>query len=155
HRFPELAVPPGVTVLHPGDTRSDLELPDAQGQARRLSEWDGRIVLINFWATWCGPCRAEMPLLDRVGAVWRERGLQVVGIAIDDADAVRDFLKDSPVHYPVLVHSGNNVDPALIFGDTHGILPYSVLIGRDGKVLEQRSGAFTQASLTGWLQPHL
>jgi len=154
-RAPELAVPAGVTVLRPGDARADLELPDADGKSRRLSEWDGQLVLVNFWASWCGPCRAEMPLLDRVGSAWAKKGLQVVGIAIDDTAAVQGFLKNSPVRYPILIDSSNGVDPALIFGDTRGVLPYSVLIGRNGKVLDQRMGSFTQATLTQWLEPHL
>jgi len=154
-RGPQLAVPPGVTVLHPGDVRTDLQLPDADGTPRRLSEWDGRVVLLNFWATWCGPCRTEMPLLDRSGTAWAEKGLQVVGIAIDDTESVRAFLKDSPVQYPILVDASNGVDPALIFGDTRGVLPYSVLIGRDGKLIDQRMGSFTEKTLADWLKPHL
>jgi thiol-disulfide isomerase/thioredoxin len=142
-------------VLHPGDARADLALPDADGKPRRLSEWDGRVVLVNFWATWCGPCRQEMPLLDRVGTDWAGKDLQVIGVAMDDAAAVRDFLKDYPVAYPILVEASASADPSLLFGDTRGVLPYSVLIGRDGRLLDQRMGSFTQDSLNAWLQPHL
>jgi len=153
---PERTAPPGVTVLKRGDQRADLSLPDPEGKPRRLSEWDGQVVLVNFWATWCGPCRQEMPLLDHAGTTWAEKGLRVVGVAIDDPDAVRTFLKDNPVRYPILVDDDSNgADPSLIFGDTRGVLPFSVLIGRDGRVLDQRAGSFSQASLTSWLQPHL
>ena len=146
----EIAAPPGVTVLHPGDRRIDLQLPDPDGAPRRLSEWDGQLVLVNFWATWCGPCRQEMPLLDRVASQWSEKGLRVVGVAIDDAGAVRDFLKDNPVRYPILVDASNGPDPSLMFGDTRSVLPYSVLLGRDGRILEQRMGSFSQSSLNAW-----
>jgi thiol-disulfide isomerase/thioredoxin len=112
-------------------------------------------VLVNFWATWCGPCRDEMPLLDHSGALFAGKGLQVVGIAIDDVEAVRDFLKENPVRYPILLDVANGVDPSVIFGDTRQVLPFSVLIGRDGRIVDQRAGSFSQSSLTAWLQPHL
>jgi thiol-disulfide isomerase/thioredoxin len=148
-------VPAGIKVLRQGDMRADPALADLDGQPRHLGEWDGRLVLVNFWATWCGPCRDEMPLLDRSGVDFAHKGLQVVGIAIDDIDAVRDYLKESPVAYPILVDAANGVDPSLIFGDTRQVLPFSVLIGRDGRLVEQRAGSFSQASLAAWLQPHL
>lgn len=152
---PQRGVPPGKTVLHTGDRRADLDLLDPDGKPHRLSEWDGRVVLVNFWATWCGPCRDEMPLLDRAGAVLAEKGLQVVGVAIDDPEAVRDYLKSNPVRYPILVDRSDDSDPSLLFGDTRGVLPFSVLIGRDGRLVDQRMGSFSQASLNAWLQPHL
>jgi thiol-disulfide isomerase/thioredoxin len=152
---PELPAPPGVSVLRKGDMRADPALADLEGQPRHLGEWDGQLVLVNFWATWCGPCRDEMPLLDHSGAAHADKGLRVVGIAIDDAEAVRGFLKENPVRYPILVDVANGVDPSVIFGDTRQVLPFSVLIGRDGRIVDQRAGSFSQTSLTAWLQPHL
>jgi thiol-disulfide isomerase/thioredoxin len=146
---------PRVTApaLKPGERLTDLQLADVHGQAHRLSDWDGKLVLVNFWATWCGPCRDEMPLLDRARREQVGKGLEVVGIAVDDADAVAAFLKDSPVKYPILV--GGDNDTLYKFGDGSGVLPYSVLIGRDGKLLAQRAGSFSEGGLAHWLQPHL
>jgi thiol-disulfide isomerase/thioredoxin len=152
---PERGVPAGVAVLKPGDQRADLQLPGADGNPHRLSDWNGKVVLLNFWATWCGPCREEMPLLDHTGAKFAGAGLTVVGVAIDDADAVHDFLQDNPVRYPILIGDNLDPDPSLVFGDTRSVLPYSVLIGRDGKILAQRAGSFTSSSLAIWLEPHV
>ena len=79
----------------------------------------------------------------------------MVGIAIDDAGAVRDFLKDSPVRYPILIGGDDDPNASLLFGDTRSVLPYSVLIGRDGRLLAQRAGSFSASELSNWLQPHL
>ena len=152
---PERPLPAGVAVLKPGDMRADLQLDDAEGIAHRLSEWDGKLVLLNFWATWCGPCREEMPLLSQTRAQFSARGFEVVGIAIDDAGSVQDFLKDSPVRYPILVGGDDEANPSLLFGDTRSVLPYSVLIGRDGKLIAQRAGSFSASGLASWLSPHL
>ena len=146
---PHVAAP----ALRPGERLTDLQLPDAAGQNRRLSDWNGKLVLVNFWATWCGPCREEMPLLDRTHRELGSKGLEIVGIAVDDADEVAAFLKESPVNYPILV--GGNNDTLYKFGDASGVLPYSVLIGREGKLLAQRAGSFSESGLTRWLQPHL
>ena len=148
---PRLSVP-GAT-LKSGERLTDLQLPDVRGQPHRLNEWDDRLVLVNFWATWCGPCREEMPLLDRTRHKLSGRGLEIVGVAIDDADAVGAFLKDSPVQYPILV--GGDNDTLYRFGDGSGVLPYSVLVAPNGKVLAQRAGSFSESGINRWLEPHL
>jgi thiol-disulfide isomerase/thioredoxin len=152
--YPERPVPEGMTVLKVGDARGELELADLDGKPRRLAEFDGKLVLLNFWATWCGPCREEMPLLNATHQKLADKGLLVVGVAIDEPEAVHDFLKDSPVRYPILLASEDE-EASLHFGDTQGVLPYSVLIGRDGKLLAQRAGYFNEDSLAHWLAPHL
>lgn len=152
---PQRPVPPSIGVLQPGDIRTDLQLPDTEGNMHRLSDWDGKLVLLNFWATWCGPCRAEMPLLDKTGTHLAGDGLAVVGVAIDNAAAVGEFLKEDPVSYPILIGGNDDPNPSLVFGDTRSVLPYSVLIGRDGRILARRAGSFDAPSLAQWLQPHL
>jgi len=147
----ELYIPPGVTVLKVGQTRPDLEFADVDGNARRLSEWNGKVVLLNFWATWCGPCRDEMPLLDRARG---KSGVEVVGIAVDDPDAVKDYLKENPVGYPILL-AREDGNPELTFGDTRSVLPFSVLIGKDGTLLAQRAGSFSPDMLKTWLSNNL
>jgi thiol-disulfide isomerase/thioredoxin len=144
--------PPGAT-LKPGERLTDLQLTDIGGQPHRLAEWDSKLVLVNFWATWCGPCREEMPVLDRARRNLSGRGLEIVGVAIDDADAVGAFLKTSPVKYPILV--GGDNDTLYRFGDGSAVLPYSVLFGPDGQVLAQRAGSFSENGLHDWLDPHL
>jgi thiol-disulfide isomerase/thioredoxin len=148
------AQPRGVTVLRPGDPRADLSLRDLEGAPHRLSEWDGKLLLLNFWASWCGPCREELPTLDRIRARYADGGLEVIGVAIDDETAVRDFLRLHPVRYPVLIGDRNAADPALVFGDTRGVLPFSVLIGRDGRVIEQWAGAISDAHIRNWIEAH-
>jgi thiol-disulfide isomerase/thioredoxin len=137
----------------PSERLTDLQFADTDGRQHRLDEWNGKLVLVNFWATWCGPCREEMPLLNRARRDLAGKDLEVVGIAVDDADAVGSFLKDSPVNYPILV--GGNTDTLYQFGDGSGVLPYSVLFGRDGRLLSQRAGSFSESSLNRWLRPHL
>ena len=147
----EQPVPDGVVVLKAGDVRPDISFVDLDNRPHRLSEWDGKVVLLNFWATWCGPCREEMPLLDRMRG---NDGVEVVGIAVDDVAAVKDYLKKNPVGYPILI--GNDEDnPELLFGDTRSVLPFSVLIGKDGKLLAQRAGSFTPELLGSWLSKNL
>jgi len=142
-------------IVKPGDRRLDIVFTDLRGHSRRLSEWDGKLVLVNFWATWCSPCRSEMLTLDKAQTLYAAKGLQVVGIALDDKSAVQDYLQQSPVHYPILLVTDPLHDPSVLYGNTRSVLPYSLLIGRDGRILKQRMGEFNDNSLQQWLTPHL
>lgn len=139
-----------------GATRADFQRPDVHGSARRLSEWDGKLIVLNFWASWCGPCREEMPLLERSQQRYAANGVQIVGIAADTPAATQQFLKTSAVTYPILVDDPQRGDDLSIdYGNTRSVLPYTVLIGRDGRVLAQHFGEFSESSLQRWLAPHL
>jgi thiol-disulfide isomerase/thioredoxin len=139
-----------------GTARTDFQRPDLRGIPHKLSEWDGKLILLNFWASWCGPCREEMPLLDRSQQRYAAKGLQVIGIAADTDAATQAFLKEFPVAYPILVDDPEHGDDlSLDYGNTRSVLPYTVLIGREGRVLAQHFGDFNETGLERWLAPHL
>jgi len=143
-------------LLKIGDTAPAVERPDVDGKPRALAEWRGKLVLVNFWASWCAPCREEMPLLDKTQERFAAKGLQIVGVASDSAAATRAFLDAVPVSYPILIDDpAKGEDLSETFGNDRDVLPYSVLIGSDGRILARRAGNFTEAKLEAWLSPYL
>ncbi len=139
-----------------GTQRSDFARPDDHGQLRRLAEWNGKLIALNFWASWCGPCREEMPLFERAAQRHAERGLAVIGVAVDHADATREYLRKHPVAYPILVDEPQNgSDLSTTYGNNRRVLPYTVLIGRDGRIVAQHFGNFNESALEAWLKPYL
>lgn len=143
--------PPGVIVARKGDRRPEIALLGLDGQPTTLTGWEGKLVVVNFWASWCAPCREEMPELERFHVAQREKGVEVVGIALDDLAAVKEFLNTTKVSYPIVLATESSPNPTMLFGNTQGALPYSVLIGRDGRVLEQRLGKIDEAVLERWV----
>jgi thiol-disulfide isomerase/thioredoxin len=112
----------------------------------------GRPTLINYWASWCGPCRAELPLLNSFTAQQGGNGIHVVGIALEEADAARAFLASVPVGYPTFWEAPSSRDSSVRLGNTHGVLPYTVLVDAQGRIRARRVGAFTDvADLRAWL----
>lgn len=143
--------PEGLAIARRGEPVPRLQLPDLdQHPVEVPAAWAGRPLLVNFWATWCGPCIEEMPELDRFASTQAEGGVQVVGIALDDADAVRDFLTRIPVGYPILLDQAGPADSSVQFGNLRGVLPYSVLISTDGRLLKQKVGPFQHGEIDGW-----
>jgi thiol-disulfide isomerase/thioredoxin len=117
----------------------DLALPDPQGVIHRLSQWTGRPLVVNFWATWCEPCRREIPLLQTLRHERARDGLQIVGIAIDLRDSVRKYVAERGIDYPVLVAQRGGLEAAGAFGmDT--VLPFSVFADRSGRVIALKVG---------------
>jgi thiol-disulfide isomerase/thioredoxin len=133
----------------------DLAFRDLDGQPHRLSEWRGKLLLLNFWATWCTPCLKEIPLLVETQREHGPRGLQIVGIAMDDAAPVRAFAQRLQMNYPTMVGQGEIAEAMDALGDELGAFPFSVLIAPDGRILDRRSGDLSREEIAAWLDEHL
>ena len=150
HRSRLARVPAGVHLAAIGETAPDLALRDLDGRQHRLSDYRGKRVLLNFWASWCGPCLEEMPALER--AATRHAGrATVLGIAMDEPARARAFLAAHPVGYPMLLGELASPSTSLRFGDTAQVLPYSALLDADGRLLAVRRGPLDAATLERWL----
>jgi thiol-disulfide isomerase/thioredoxin len=117
----------------------DITLTDREGNPRRLSDWAGRPLLINFWATWCAPCRREIPLLKTLRAERAPQGLEVIGIAVDFRDAVLAYSREIGLDYPLLIGEQDGLDAAAAFG-MDLILPFSVFADRQGRIVTVKVG---------------
>lgn len=143
--------PDGLEVAGRGDPIPELVLPLLDGGTMHLPrDLQGAPVLVNFWASWCGPCIEEMPELDRFAADQARHGVRVVGIALDDPAAVREFLQRVPVRYPILLDTPGARDSSVQLGNPKGVLPYSVLVSAEGRLLRQRVGPFAHGEIDGW-----
>ena len=145
------APPAGVTPAKPGEAMPPISLPDLQGQVQPLPGiYAGRPLLINVWASWCGPCIEEMPELQRFASSQGATGTQVIGLALDTPEAIKDFLTRVPVDYPILVDTPGPADASVWLGNRKGVLPYSVLVAADGKIVKQKIGPFAHGEIEGW-----
>jgi thiol-disulfide isomerase/thioredoxin len=129
-----------------------MSFPDVHGQRQPLSQWRGQVVVLNFWASWCAPCREEMPDFDAVRAQTRMKGVEFVGIAIDGAENVERFLARQPVGYPILVGGGDAHALARQLGNPEGALPYTVVVDRNGEVAFRHLGRLPRATLESALR---
>lgn len=118
----------------------DFNMPDLAGGERRLSDWHGQPRLVNFWATWCAPCRREIPLLKTLQREQSVAGLQVIGIAFDDMDAVRDYAAEAAFNYPVLVGEAGAMAAAEAFGLDLMALPFTLIVSADGQLINAHVG---------------
>ena len=130
---------------------TSLVTPD--GKTIPLSNWPGKVLVINFWATWCPPCREEMPEFSQAQDEYGPNGVQFVGIAIDNAPNVAEFSKKSPVTYPLLIGSSELPELMAKLGDQQQVLPFTVIIGRDGKIRSSNLGRVTKDMLSKQLAP--
>lgn len=135
----------GASVV--GSLRPDFMLGSGTGEQVSASSFDGSVTLVNFWATWCAPCREEMPMLVDLHRAYAGFGFQVVGVAMDDVQQARDFATGLGVDYPILVGTADVMAMAQSYGNLSGSLPYSVLIDRDGVVRWTHLGVLEKADL--------
>ena len=127
-----------------------LRLERPEGGELVLASLRGRPLVVNFWATWCPPCVHELPELDRFHADHAAKGWQVVGVAIDNPTAVREFLARRPLRFPVGLAGLAGTELARELGNTAGGLPFTVALDGRGRIVQRKLGATTYAELTSW-----
>ena len=128
---------------------------DPEGKPQSLKQFENKIIVLNFWATWCEPCREEMPELSNFYTENSSKNVVVIGIAIDEAKAVKSYLKKTKVMYPILVDEDKGVILSKNLGNNQGILPYTVIINSNGSVQKTIFGRIHKDQLDATLKPLL
>ena len=134
---------PAMTLATPNGAR--VEIP---------RDWAGKPTLVNLWASWCAPCLKEMPELQAFASEQAANGVQVVGIALDDAASVQAMLQRLAITYPNLIDAPGPADAGVRLGNPAGVLPYSILVSTEGRVLKMKIGPFeNRQDIERWIQP--
>ncbi len=121
--------------------------PDIQGRSQPLGQWQGKLLFINFWATWCGPCKEEMPLFDKIFRENAANGVQIVGIAADSAEKVGAFQLQTPVSYPLLPDSNGALAFSRRMGNRLGVLPHTLVFSPSGELVLNKIGTLSLAEM--------
>ena len=135
-----------------GQRRPDFTLSDSHGVAVSASDFQGDVLLVNFWATWCTPCVEEMPMLSWLQQDYAGQGVSIVGIALDDAERASQFASDMAISYPILVGQADVVITGRRYGNNTGMLPFSVLIDTEGIIQWTHLGPLTREQLEHQIQ---
>lgn len=117
-----------------------MTLPDLKNQPQGISQWRGKVLVVNFWATWCAPCREEIPVFVQLQQKYRDQGLQFVGISIDQVDKISEFAATFRMNYPNLVGTFDTVELSRQMGNERKVLPFTIILDRRGQVAATESG---------------
>ena len=135
----EIAVSPGVVY--------SAKFTDLLGNSQTLGQWDRKLLVVNFWATWCGPCKEEIPILVKLQTKFGDRSLQFVGIAADSPSNVANFAKNTRINYPLLLDEANAIEFSKRLGNRLGLLPHTVVMRPGGEVIYNKLGPITEGVL--------
>lgn len=137
----EQAATPGGTTSSPSSPsvaatnvvkRSDFSLPDLDGTIRHMHEWDGKVVMLNFWAPWCPPCKKEIPDFMALQDNYADQGFVVVGVTVDTHENAELFADSVGINYPILIAEEEGIELGKLYGNRVGALPFTVFIDREG-----------------------
>jgi peroxiredoxin len=141
-----------LSAIAPATAAPDFTLHAMGGPNLRLKEQRGRVVMVNFWATWCAPCREEMPMFMRLQDAQRAKGVQFVGIAVDNVDKVRQYASDLKLNYPTLIGGFGAMELSKTLGNSVMALPFTVIVDRSGKVAHTQLGPLKEEQLQSILR---
>lgn len=136
-------------------TQLAFSFPDVNGQLQSVSQWQGKILVINFWATWCPPCLKEMPEFIRWQQANEASNVQFIGIAIDDRQTVADYLKNLPINYPILIAGDEGSQLSQQLGNIINAVPFTVIVNQAGQIVHRQPGELSKQQFLDVLQPLL
>ena len=142
-------------VPQASDLLMAMSLPDLQGKPQHLEQWRGKMLVVNFWATWCAPCREEIPVFVKLQDRHAAKGLQFVGISIDQVDKTSEFAANYKINYPTLIGTFDTVEVSRQVGNQRRALPFTVILDRKGGIVATELGGLTEEKLEFLLKPHL
>ncbi|MFI3187490.1 MAG: TlpA disulfide reductase family protein [Methylococcaceae bacterium] len=153
----------GMTVRHFFSTAKstdssalpEFNLSDLSGHQHNMSEWRGKIIVINFWATWCPPCRKEIPDFIAVQEQYADQGLQFIGIALEDPEPVAEYLTTIKLNYPILLGGDNGINLSHQLGNSIDAVPYTLIVDRQGNIVDRHPGEFSKEQLLTVITPLL
>jgi len=135
------SIPP--SSAEPADQAADFHFTDQHGEERRFSDWDGSVRVVNFWATWCPPCIHEIPMLVSVQELFRARGVQLIGVAVDDPDGAFAMAKELEMNYPTMADARRSLDLLRTYGNRATALPFTAFVDRGGTIRDRHTGELT------------
>jgi thiol-disulfide isomerase/thioredoxin len=161
--FSLVAISAGIVAQQKGSFPNPLSetkvpefiMPDLADQQRNISEWHGKVIVLNFWATWCPPCLKEIPEFVELQNELGDKGLQFIGIAIEEKDPVVEFLKSTKINYPILIGSDAGISLSVKLGNVIQAVPYSVVIDRNGNIAHSHPGEFSKQQILEIVTPLL
>lgn len=139
----------------PLQTLPDFRLTDLDGHEIASNAWAGKVLVLNFWATWCPPCLSEIPRFVETQERLRESGVQFVGIAVDQVEDVRAFVAEQPVNYPLLIATPEVLKLSVQLGNRLEVLPFTLIFDRHGRRVHGQVGELSAEELAGYLDPLL
>lgn len=137
------------------NVRPLFKLKDLEDKVRDIKEWDGQVLMVNFWATWCPPCRREIPAFIDLQEKYKSKGFTIIGIALDEKQAVIDFTDPMGVNYPLLMAEQEGIVLSKAYGNNLGVLPFTVIVNREGKIMHRLRTELTFEAVEGMISPLL
>jgi len=132
-----------------------FSLPDLSGKQHSVSEWQEKILIINFWATWCPPCKKEIPEFIALQKLYADQGLQFIGVAIDEKDAVDEFLSFIDINYPILIAADEGIALGHKLGNISDSVPYTIVVNAEGQIIHRHQGEFSKEQILEIIRPIL
>jgi len=141
--------------LEPASAELTFAFPDLNGNLQNAQQWRGKILLINFWATWCGPCLKEIPEFIQLQQEYQDQNLQFIGIAIDDRQAVADYLQRIKINYPILIAGDTGSLLSHQLGNIINAVPFTVIVNPQGQIVHRQPGVLSKSQFLEVVQPLL